>query len=98
MIVPTIQAMTMRLDGERWPDPIKGNLRIYATNAIGFFLMYFYFGFGFADGNASCWASEESWEREDPDPKGKETLFDGYHDVGASFRGSFKVLFILTVI
>ena len=97
MLIPAVSSI--RLDQDGWPDPIKGNLRVYAVNAAGFLFIYFYLGFGLADDNATCWADSKSEVRMDPDdPRNREEFIDGERDIGESFRSSFKLLFFLTIL
>ena len=97
MLVPAVSSINLVRD--EWPDPIKGNLKVYAVNAAGFLFIYFYLGFGLADGNASCWAVKDKDVRIDvDDTKNKDESIDGEHDIGESFRFSFKLLFFLTIL
>ena len=93
------RARSIDLTRDEWPDPVNGVEWICAVSAAGFLSIYFYFGSGQADGGASCWADSKSKVRMSAeDPKNKEEFIDGEHDVGESFRLSFRILFILTIL
>ena len=95
MLVPAVSSINLR---DQWPDPIKGNLRVYAVNAAGFLFIYFYLGFGLADGNVSCYADPKSDVMANEITKSNETTIDGEHDIGEAYRSSFRALFYLTIL
>ena len=76
MLVPAFSSI--RLDEDGWPDPIKGNLRVYAVNAAGFLFIYFYLASGLADGNATCYTESTSDLRLDAkSPRSKWDTVEG---------------------